>query len=246
LLTQGSETPETQESVPQAAVTAAKAAVVRVDVRTAGGRGAGTGFFVDEGLVVTNDHVVAEASSVTLRHEDGTTWDVSGCLVRAPALDLAILAVDGAAPATLSLDTTPSQVFDPAAVIGHPGGSDDQLVSDGRIAALKAEETLPGGAPLLVFTARIAAGNSGSPILGRRGGVVAVAAASTLGLHPSYLAVPASHLPELVARARSARPTTCGPKALDTNWNLIISLAFFAALLGVWWWSGRRKLRRRR
>ncbi|MFT5433972.1 MAG: hypothetical protein ACI9OJ_004684, partial [Myxococcota bacterium] len=165
---------------------------------------------------------------------------VAGCLVRSPALDLAILAVDGDAPAMLSVSDAIIEVFDVAAVVGHPGGSDSQLVSDGRIASLKADES-PADNPMLVFTAQIAAGSSGSPILGADGRVIAVAAAQTLSIHPSYLAIDAKHLPALIAKARSASPSTCGPSETGPWVNILISIGFFSFAGGVWWWTGRTR-----
>jgi S1-C subfamily serine protease len=233
-------------SVSKAAIAVAKEAVVRIDVSKDGTLiGTGSGFYIGDGMVVTNDHVVNKAQSIALWHESGRRTPVEGCLVRSPVLDLAILAVEGDAPATLTISDAIIEVFDVAAVVGHPGGSDSQLVSDGRIASLKADES-PEDNPMLVFTAQIAAGSSGSPILGADGGVIAVAAAQTMSIHPSYLAIYAKHLPALIAKARSASPSSCGPSETGPWLNILISIAFFAFMGGAWWWTGRTRRSRKK
>src|SRR3712207_2166555 len=49
-------------------------AVVEIGVSGQGGRGAGSGVVVDaSGLIITNNHVVAQASRIAVRFSDGTT-----------------------------------------------------------------------------------------------------------------------------------------------------------------------------
>ena len=93
--------------------------VVRVQAIACGQRQDGTGFFIGPGLVLTNAHVVAGSTRITVApfgaSEVATT-------VRAydPERDLAVLEVNVVGGP--GLDLVDGSVGDPAAVLGHPRG----------------------------------------------------------------------------------------------------------------------------
>jgi serine protease Do len=88
------------ERGPAAAVMADTTSLQTAAARPAAAGILGSGFFIDpEGHVVTNDHIVAGASQVTVTLEDGRSLD--GAVVgRDPPADLALLhvAADGPLP----------------------------------------------------------------------------------------------------------------------------------------------------
>jgi 2-alkenal reductase len=151
------------------------------------GTGAGSGFVVDEeGHIVTNNHVVAQASRVTAVFYDGT---------EAPAeivgtdddSDLAVLRVDslpsGVHPLDLG-DDSMVDVGDWVVAIGNPfqlGGS----MTLGIVSAVG--RTIPSGAtpfsiPQAIQTdAAINPGNSGGPLLDLDGRVIGVNAQIATG-----------------------------------------------------------------
>ena len=145
------------------------------------GQGSGSGFVIDtQGHIVTNDHVVAEASSFQVRlGEKGKLVDAT--LVGAdPSTDLAILKVDPAETGPLHPialgDSADVQVGQSVVAIGSPYGLSGTLTS-GIVSALNRDIQSPGGQTIsgaIQTDAAINPGNSGGPLLDRKGRVVGV------------------------------------------------------------------------
>ena len=57
--------------------------------------GGGTGFFVSENIVATNNHVIAEAGWMTVKNADGQVYNVTAVLAHSENPDLALLEIDG-------------------------------------------------------------------------------------------------------------------------------------------------------
>ena len=141
--------------------------------------GAGSGFVVDaDGVVVTNAHVVAGATQVTVTFSDGTTVD--GRVLGTDAQhDLAAVQVDRTGLPTVELARSADvAVGQPVVAIGNalalPGGP---TVTTGIVSAVDRSVTEPNGVTLegLVQTdAAINPGNSGGPLLDGAGRVVGV------------------------------------------------------------------------
>ncbi len=80
--------------------------VVFVAVKTSGGRSNGSGFVLTaEGLILTNNHVIAKAESVSVTLKDGTVLPAT-VIGRDPSTDLALLKVEPASPSPLSVSVT--------------------------------------------------------------------------------------------------------------------------------------------
>src|SRR5690606_21569804 len=148
-----------------------------------GGRMAsGTGFVWDKaGHVVTNDHVVQNASEMAVRLSTGDV--VQARLVgAAPNYDLAVIRIQGAArlPAPVSVGRSADlKVGQAAFAIGNPFGL-DQSLSSGIISALKRRMPTPGGREIsnvIQTDAAINPGNSGGPLLDSAGRVIGVTTA---------------------------------------------------------------------
>src|SRR5689334_12420283 len=76
----------------------ASPAVVRVEVQDEkmAPIGLGSGFFIsDDGLLVTNFHVIRGASFASVRRADGSTLFVEGIVASDPQIDLAVLKIKG-------------------------------------------------------------------------------------------------------------------------------------------------------
>jgi S1-C subfamily serine protease len=153
--------------------------VVTVKVTTAQGDALGSGFVVDtQGHIVTNDHVVDGASSISVEFEDGATYDAT--LVGADAsTDVAVIKVD--AP---SSELTPLQLGDSSSVgvgdavvaIGSPLGL-DETVTSGIVSALHRTITSPNNFSIpdaIQTDAAINHGNSGGPLLDLEGRVIGI------------------------------------------------------------------------
>jgi S1-C subfamily serine protease len=152
-----------------------------VEIAASGGstRAQGSGFVYDKnGNVVTNQHVVAGASSVSVSFWNGV--ELEGALVGTdPSTDLAVIRVD--APTSLLQplrlgDSSAVSVGDAVLAFGSPFGLAG-TVTAGIVSALHRQMTAPNNFTItdtIQTDAAINHGNSGGPLLDRRGRVIGV------------------------------------------------------------------------
>ncbi|HST24476.1 MAG TPA: trypsin-like peptidase domain-containing protein [Gaiellaceae bacterium] len=141
----------------------------------------GSGFVYDsQGDIVTDQHVVAGASSISIRFSNGATY--KGTLVGSDASsDLAVVKVN--APSSLlqplSLgDSSGVNVGDPVVAIGSPFGLQGTITS-GIVSALHRDITAPNNFTItdtIQTDAAINHGNSGGVLLNGSGQVIGVTA----------------------------------------------------------------------
>jgi serine protease Do len=149
----------------------------------------GSGFVWDtQGNIVTNNHVVENAESLTVTFPDGTQADAK-IIGTDPGSDLAVIrvAVDPAllVPVTLG-DSSAVQVGQSAAVIGYPFGLDSTMTSGivsglSRLLPVSASDGsgLSYSIPDVIQTdAPINPGNSGGVMVDDRGEVIGVPSAN--------------------------------------------------------------------
>jgi putative serine protease PepD len=145
--------------------------------QTEQGTATGSGFVVrSDGYIVTNDHVVEGASSVTVKIGDGKTLRAR-VVGTDPSTDLAVLKVDqtGLKPLTLA-DSDAAEVGDPVDAIGNPFGLDRTLTT-GVVSALQRQISSPNGFSIdnvIQTDAAINPGNSGGPLFNAAGQVIGV------------------------------------------------------------------------
>jgi putative serine protease PepD len=139
----------------------------------------GTGFVYDtNGDILTNEHVVDGASSVTVKFSDGSTY--KGTVVGTdPSTDIAVVHVNAPAsklvPLTLA-DSSDVSVGDGVVAIGNPFGLEGTVTS-GIVSALGREITAPDSSPIegaIQTDAAINHGNSGGPLLNMKGEVIGI------------------------------------------------------------------------
>ncbi len=138
--------------------------------------GAGSGvIFSEDGIVVTNDHVVDGASTITVRTSDGTSYEAT--LVGADSkTDIAVLRIeaDGLTPAILG-DSDALSVGEYAMAIGNPLGQLGGTVTDGIVSALSREVNVNGeNMTLLQTNAAINPGNSGGGLFNEKGELIGI------------------------------------------------------------------------
>jgi S1-C subfamily serine protease len=144
-----------------------------------GGEATGTGFVIDgEGHILTNYHVVDDASEVSVGFDDNRV--VTARVLGTDATnDLALLAVDtdGLKLSPLQLgDSSTAQVGDPVLAIGNPFGLDRTLTT-GVVSALQRQIKAPNGFAIqhvIQTDAPINPGNSGGPLLDAAGRVIGI------------------------------------------------------------------------
>jgi putative serine protease PepD len=139
----------------------------------------GSGFVYDSsGHIVTNDHVVAGATSITVRFPDGTTTKAT-LVGTDPSTDIAVIKVDVAAGELhpLSLGTSKNVLPGQEVVaIGSPFGLADSMTA-GIVSAIGRTIQAPNGysiANSIQTDAPINHGNSGGPLLTTAGDVIGV------------------------------------------------------------------------
>jgi putative serine protease PepD len=166
------------------------AAVVEITVTASGqatpfgdGQGSqqaqGSGFVYDtQGHVITNQHVVDNAESISVRFANGKTYPAT-VVGSDPSTDIAVIDVDAPAselrPLTLA-DSSAVEVGDGVIAIGSPFGL-EQTVTTGIVSALHRQITAPNNFTIddaIQTDAAINHGNSGGPLLDLDGKVIGV------------------------------------------------------------------------
>ncbi len=146
----------------------------------------GSGFvyeYSDEFYVITNYHVVSDASNLTVSFSNGNAYEAF--LVGSDAYaDLAVLFVDAPSSEFFPLSIVSSsslQVGDPVVAIGSPLGLECTMTT-GIVSQLgrTIEESLAGSFPIaniIQTSVAINPGNSGGPLLNYQGEVVGITTA---------------------------------------------------------------------
>ncbi len=155
--------------------------VVAIKAVTSEGEDEGTGIVLNEqGLILTNDHVIKGATSLSVDASGSSKKTTSATLVGEEAnQDLALIKVDpsGLELKPLALASSSSvQVGDTVYAIGTPYGLEETFTK-GIVSALNREIAAPDGAKITGATQTDAAlnpGNSGGPLLDEQGEVIGV------------------------------------------------------------------------
>ena len=151
-----------------------------------GGRGVGTGVVLtSDGQILTNAHVVEDASEVVVRFAGETEPRVAKILASDLGNDLALLKIDatGLIAATFAKPGS-VQIGDAVIAIGYALALDGgPTVTSGIVSALKRTiETDSGALNSLIQTdAAISSGNSGGPLVNLKGEVVGINTAVARG-----------------------------------------------------------------
>jgi putative serine protease PepD len=155
--------------------------VVAIKAVTSEGEDEGTGIVLNEkGLILTNDHVIKGATSLTVEASGSSKKTTSATIVGEEAnQDLALIRVDpsglGLKPLTLA-SSSPVKVGDGVYAIGNPYGLEETLTR-GIVSALGREISAPDGSKItgaIQTDAALNPGNSGGPLLDEQGEVIGV------------------------------------------------------------------------
>lgn len=134
---------------------------------------AGSGFVISaDGYVVTNNHVVADATKVTVAFDDGTE-QVATIVGTDERTDLAVLKIEGTDLPFVNFETESSRVGDWVVAVGNPFG----LGGTVTVGVISGSGRNIGGSnygDFLQIDAAVNTGNSGGPAFNTKGEVVGV------------------------------------------------------------------------
>ena len=155
----------------------------------------GTGFFIKDGLIVTNLHVIEGAVSGYAKLIDqNVQFTLKDVVAQNNHHDLAILSAPGAKIPSLILDDSSKMaVGDTVFVVGNPQGLEGTF-SQGIVSGIRHTES----GDLFQITAPISPGSSGGPVLNERGQVIGVAAATYKGGQNLNFAIPSTYVSKLL------------------------------------------------
>ena len=142
----------------------------------------GSGFVIlyeDEKLVITNQHVIADALTIEVSDNNGNAWDAT-VIGSDDMLDVAILRLDGdtsSLPTVTLGDSDRVELGDWAIAIGSPLGL-SYTVTMGIVSATNRDIEKPSGIGnfnnLIQTDAAINPGNSGGPLVNATGEVIGI------------------------------------------------------------------------
>lgn len=161
-------------------------AVVQVYAETAPGSAQGqlrgSGFNISaEGLIVTNRHLVDNATSIRISFPGHGTFKATGWAI-SPYADLAIISLQAADLPVVTIATLPASPGDELLVIGNPLQF-ARIANKGLLIGYR--ENSGREAPFLIVEALIYPGSSGSPLFNDQGEVVGVVFATLRSSDPA-------------------------------------------------------------
>lgn len=176
--------------------------LINTEVDFGAAQAAGTGMVIDEdGVVVTNHHVVAGSTSVTVTDPATAQTYTAEVLGYDATTDVAVLTLDGAdSLATITTDTDPVDVGQTITAVGNAGGVGRLISSTGRVTATGQNITVTeddGGQAaltnLIAVSASLVPGDSGGALLDTDSEVVGMNVAGSSDVRASMgYAIPIS------------------------------------------------------
>ncbi len=178
--------------------------IVQVTAVACGVASDGSGFSIGNGKIITNAHVVAGSSNISVVDGAGASRPGKIWLLD-PAFDLAVVSVEGYdAPGLTFIE---ADLGEEVGVFGHPGGGAMRVAPAGVREKLDAvgkdiydEKRVTRS--VLVLSGQLLPGDSGSAVVARSGRVVGVAFAVAPDRSKTAYAVPIEDLRSFLDRAK--------------------------------------------
>lgn len=163
----------------------------------------GSGFFVREGEIASNLHVVEGAARGYAKIVgEKTKYDIQGIIAVDSERDLVVLKISAARSHPLAIGNSDAvQVGDAVYAVGNPQGLEGTF-SQGIVSSVRSV----GSDKLLQITAPISPGSSGGPVLNGKGEVIGVSVATFRGGQNLNFAIPSNYVNALLANRGAARP----------------------------------------
>lgn len=148
----------------------------------------GSGFFINQnGLAVTNYHVISNAAKAVISTSDGKEYNITGVYGFDKDKDYALIQVDGTGFKSLSMaDSDTVKTGAAAYAIGSPMGYKNTI----SVGIISSASRIIGDLPYIQTTAAISSGSSGGALLDASGNVIGITSMTAVGAQNINLAVP--------------------------------------------------------
>ena len=154
----------------------------------------GTGSFIDnEGIVVTNYHVIESCHTINIKTQDGISYKVESILGFDKDRDLAIIKTDCQNESFITFETNKIKTGEKVYTLGSSLGLTGTF-SEGIISSASRELE---GLEFIQTTAPISSGNSGGPLVNECGKVIGITTGAFTEGQNLNLAIPASAIKEI-------------------------------------------------
>jgi len=169
--------------------------------------GLASGFVIKpDGIIVTNNHVVANAKAMSVRFPSGEVYKNVYLLSADPTNDLAFIKIEAVDLPTIPLGNSNNvKLGDDVLLVGSPRGL-EQTVSNGLISGIR----LDNGVRILQTSAPASPGSSGGPLLNREGEAVGVMSFKLVDGENLNFTIPINYV-----RGKLDTLTLSNPKAFD-------------------------------
>ena len=181
----------------------------------------GSGFFVKQGQIATNLHVVEGATRGYAKLVGKETkFNIEGYTAIDEKRDLIILKVTDFGTQTIPLGNSDlAQVGETVYAVGNPRGLEGTF-SNGIISSIRPV----GSDKLIQITAPLSPGSSGGPVLNGKGEVIGVSVLTIRDGQNLNFAIPSNYLKNLIAKVRDAKPlsqmkSNKGLRSILTNFD---------------------------
>ncbi len=158
----------------------------------------GSGFFIQDCLIVTNLHVIKDANEIKISiSSEGINLNIKEIVGIDEYNDIVILKSPYKKCSPLSLSIQNLEIGDDVYAIGSPRGL-DATFSSGIISSIRDVDNIK----IIQTTAPISPGNSGGPLLNNKSKVIGVVTASLTNSQNLNFAIPTSVILELLKDSR--------------------------------------------
>jgi serine protease Do len=158
--------------------------------------GAGAGVLVGNGLVLTNNHVVARGRRFQVILDNDEAFDAK-TVARDPEVDLALLEIPATSLPQAKFAASEPHPGEMVFALGHPWGQRNVLTG-GVLSAVSPARNKRGEIKVLRTDAQLAPGNSGGPLLNAAGEVIGINAMIIGG--DQFVAIPVSLVREFLEK----------------------------------------------
>ncbi len=181
----------------------ASPAVVIIKTSTPSGGGSASGFIVDpSGTVVTNLHVIQDATAIAVKLANGDIYDHVRIRAFDARKDLAVIQIPGFGLPTVEIgDSDSVKAGQPVVLIGNPLGVLEGSVSTGVVSGVRVLEQ--AGFRVIQTDAAANPGNSGGPLLDSSGKVIGVLSFKLRGSEGLNFVIPANYARGLLVSTES-------------------------------------------